>query len=51
MLRGKGVMRLSFEVKRCDLKMVECESFASLLRRWAARLARLLAKARGDRRP
>lgn len=49
MLRGKGVMRLSFEIKRCDLKMVECENFDGLLRRWATRLARLLAKARGDR--
>ena len=48
-MRGRGVMRLSFEVKRFDLKMVEGESLARLLRRWAARLARLLAKARGDR--
>jgi len=48
-VEGKGVMRLSFEIKRCDLKMVEGESLARLLRRWAARLARLLATARGDR--
>jgi len=48
LLKGKGVMRLCFEAKRCDLRMVECESFASLLRRWAAMLARLLARARGD---
>ncbi len=41
MLRGKGVMRLSFEVKRCDLRMVECESLASVLRRWLAALRRL----------
>ena len=48
-VEGKGGMRMSFEIKRCDLKMVECETFTRLLRRWAVRLARLLAEARGDR--
>lgn len=42
-------MPLGSEIKRFDLKMVEGESLAKLLRRWAARLVRLVAKARGDR--
>jgi len=44
LLRGKGVMRLSFEVKRCDMRVVECESLWSVLRRWLAKLWRLISK-------
>ena len=41
---GKGVMGLIFEVKRFDLKMVECESLWSVLHRWLAKLRRLIRK-------
>jgi hypothetical protein len=34
-------MRLSFETKRCDLKLIEGESLWSVLRRWLAVLWRL----------
>ena len=35
---------MSFEVKRCDLKMVESESLWSALVRWLAVLRRLVRK-------
>jgi hypothetical protein len=41
-------MRLSLETKRWDLKLVECKSLWSLLRRWAAKLWRLLEQG-GDK--
>jgi hypothetical protein len=41
---------MSYEVPIEKFKLVECESLWSLLRRLVTRLARLLAKARGDRR-
>ena len=31
-------MRLSFEVKRYDLRLVRCETLASQLRRWLVKL-------------
>jgi hypothetical protein len=34
LLRGKGVMRLRYDVKRCDLRLVRGETLASQLRRW-----------------
>jgi len=46
LLRGKGVMRLSFEVRRCDLKMVECQSLWSMLHRWLVTLWRLTKERR-----
>ena len=49
LLRGKGVMHLIFEVRACDLRLVEYESLWSLLRRWAAKLWRLILKRGGMR--
>ena len=37
-------MRLGFEVKPCDLKLVECESLWKTLRRWLAKLWRLVQR-------
>jgi len=37
---------MSFEVKRCDLKVVECENLWSWLHRWLAMLWRLAKERR-----
>ena len=43
-------MRLSFDVKPCDLELVECESLWSALRRWLDALWRLLRRKKGGMR-
>jgi len=35
---------MSFEVKPLKLRVVECESFASRVRRWLAKLQKLIKK-------
>jgi hypothetical protein len=40
------VLRLSLEVERCDLRLVECESLWSMLHRWLAVLWRLTKERR-----